>query len=76
MTLGHLEKGESNMDAAIRETKEEAGIKVSDLSVDHNFEKVLKVLKTMYEFHVNINNLLLILNELDVYFKPYKRKYN
>lgn len=39
---GHLEENESNMDAAIRETGEEAGIKVEDLSIDHNFEKVLK----------------------------------
>lgn len=39
---GHLEENESSMDAAIRETDEEAGIKVKDLSVDHNFEKVLK----------------------------------
>lgn len=54
MTLGHLEKGESNMDAAIRETAEEAGIKVNDLSIEHNFEKVLKVLKIMYEFYINI----------------------
>lgn len=53
MTLGHLENGESNIDAAIRETQEEAGIKVNDLSIDHNFEKVLKVLNTMNEFHSN-----------------------
>ncbi|CAH1711412.1 bis(5'-nucleosyl)-tetraphosphatase [asymmetrical] [Aphis gossypii] len=39
---GHLEENESNMDAAVRETDEEAGIKMKDLSVDHNFEKVLK----------------------------------
>jgi len=32
------------MDAAIRETEEEAGIKAKDLIVDHNFEKVLTVL--------------------------------
>jgi len=31
------------MDAAIRETDEEAGIKLKDLCVDQNFEKVLKV---------------------------------
>lgn len=43
LILGHLEENESNMDAAVRETEEEAGIKVKDLSVDHNFEKVLKV---------------------------------
>lgn len=43
VNIGHLEKNESNMDAAIRETDEEAGIKVKDLCVDHNFEKVLKV---------------------------------
>lgn len=41
--IGHLEANESNMDAAIRETDEEAGIKVNDLNVDHNFEIVLKV---------------------------------
>lgn len=45
VTIGHLEKDESNMDAAIRETEEEAGIKVKDLNIDHNFEKVLTVLK-------------------------------
>jgi len=45
MYLGHLEAGESNMDAAIRETEEEAGINVKDLSIDNGFEKVLKVLK-------------------------------
>ncbi|NP_001280385.1 bis(5'-nucleosyl)-tetraphosphatase [Acyrthosiphon pisum] len=39
---GHLEENESNMDAAIRETDEEASIKLKDLCVDHNFEKVLK----------------------------------
>lgn len=43
LILGHLEENESNMDAAIRETEEEAGIKLKDLSVHHNFEKVLKV---------------------------------
>jgi len=43
LILGHLEENESNMDAAIRETEEEAGIKAKDLSVDHNFQKVLKV---------------------------------
>lgn len=45
LCLGHLEKDESNMDAAIRETEEEAGIKVKDLTIDHNFEKVLTVIK-------------------------------
>jgi len=39
---GHLENDESNLDAAIRETEEEAGIEVQNLSIDHNFEKVLK----------------------------------
>jgi bis(5'-nucleosidyl)-tetraphosphatase len=46
--IGHLEENESNMDAAIRETDEEAGIKVKDLSVDHNFKKVLKVLVVLW----------------------------
>lgn len=54
LTLGHLEKGESDMDAAIRETEEEAGIKVNDLSIDYNFEKVLKVMKRMYEYYIYI----------------------
>jgi len=43
LIAGHLEKDESNMDAAIRETEEEAGIKVKDLNVDLSFEKVLTV---------------------------------
>lgn len=43
LTVGHLEQNESSMDAAIRETEEEAGIKVKDLCIDHNFKKVLKV---------------------------------
>lgn len=40
-----MEKNESDMDAAIRETEEEAGIKVTDLTIDHNFQKILKVTK-------------------------------
>lgn len=37
------------MDAAIRETKEEAGIKLEDINIDHNFKKVLTVLKILYK---------------------------
>lgn len=44
-TTGHLEGNELDMDAAIRETEEEAGIKVQDLSIHHDFEKVLTVIK-------------------------------
>lgn len=53
-TIGHLEKDESNMDAAIRETEEEAGIKLKDISIDHNFEKVLTVLKKVIIIILNI----------------------
>lgn len=35
------------MDAAIRETEEEAGIKIADINVHHNFEKILRVIKTI-----------------------------
>lgn len=39
------------MDAAIRETEEEAGIKAKDIAIDHNFQKVLRVLL------LSINNI-------------------
>lgn len=39
------------MDAAIRETEEEAGIKLKDISIDHNFEKVLTVLRILYKLN-------------------------
>ncbi|XP_050524975.1 bis(5'-nucleosyl)-tetraphosphatase [asymmetrical] [Daktulosphaira vitifoliae] len=39
---GHLEENESDMDAAVRETEEEAGLKLQDLCVDHHFKKTLK----------------------------------
>ncbi|XP_050421123.1 bis(5'-nucleosyl)-tetraphosphatase [asymmetrical] [Adelges cooleyi] len=39
---GHLENGETALDAALRETQEEAGIGVSDLLVDPNFKQVLQ----------------------------------
>lgn len=45
--IGHLEKGETDMDAAIRETEEEAGIKVKDLSIEHDFKKVLTVFQIL-----------------------------
>ncbi|VVC44340.1 Hypothetical protein CINCED_3A017191 [Cinara cedri] len=38
---GHLEKNESDMDAAIRETEEEAGIKVKSIDIRQDFKKVL-----------------------------------
>jgi 8-oxo-dGTP pyrophosphatase MutT (NUDIX family) len=45
VSLGHLEENELNIDAAIRETEEEAGIKARDLNIHHDFEKVLTVIK-------------------------------
>lgn len=43
--VGHLEKNETAMDAAIRETEEESGLKIADVSVHQNFEKILRVIK-------------------------------
>ena len=45
LIVGHLEEDESAMIAAIRETEEEAGIKIEDIEVHHNFEKVLRVIR-------------------------------
>lgn len=44
LIVGHLEKFETPLDAAIRETEEETGIKVSDLHIQYDFQKVLKVI--------------------------------
>lgn len=46
LCVGHLEKNETAMDAAIRETEEESGIKIADVNIHHNFEKILRVIKT------------------------------
>ena len=40
---GHVDPGETDLQAAIRETEEEAGLKEKDISVIHGFETVLKV---------------------------------
>lgn len=39
---GHVDPGESDMEAAIRETQEETGLHLKDLSIIKSFEKVLK----------------------------------
>lgn len=51
LNVGHLEQNESSLDAAIRETEEEAGIKEKDIKIDNYFEKVLKVLKINIKFY-------------------------
>lgn len=63
LTIGHLEANESNMDAAVRETEEEAGIKVQDISIDHGFEKVLTVIINKYSCCIKIS--------LNIYYMMY-----
>lgn len=40
---GHVDPGENDLQAAFRETEEEAGLKEQDLAVIQGFESVLKV---------------------------------
>ncbi|EEB12727.1 Bis, putative [Pediculus humanus corporis] len=39
---GHVEPGESEMEAALRETKEEAGFEKDDLKIYKNFQRTLR----------------------------------
>lgn len=40
---GHVDPGENDLQAAFRETEEEAGLKEQDLAVIKDFESVLRV---------------------------------
>lgn len=42
---GHVDPGESDIETALRETKEEAGLSTKDLILIESFKKVLKVRK-------------------------------
>jgi len=42
LSTGHVEEGEDNMETAIRETREEAGIQDKDLKISE-FTKSLRV---------------------------------
>ncbi|XP_075215895.1 purine phosphoribosyltransferase family protein Apf [Lycorma delicatula] len=39
---GHVDKGEDEMAAAVRETEEETGLVESQFKIDHNFKRVLE----------------------------------
>ena len=43
MTVGHVDPGENELQAAFRETEEEAGLHKKDICVIEGFESVLKV---------------------------------
>ncbi|CAG0914472.1 unnamed protein product [Notodromas monacha] len=41
---GHVDPGENDMQTALRETEEEAGLRAADLEVDSNFKRTLEYL--------------------------------
>lgn len=63
-SVGHVDPGENDLQAAFRETEEEAGLKEEDLAVVEGFESVLKVHYVHFPYNIEntrFSNILLVL---------------